>query len=362
MSFGQEVKDFISAFKVGSDEGHAATQLQNQQDMMKSQAEYMSARANALNKQTASLNTNVPDPAAAAGAAGRSQYDGQTPKTAPVSLGDNPRAKEAYNYFTSQGWTPAAAAGIVGNLATESSFGDDVIGGQRSGDPSVVNKGLQGQYATGSHFLAQWNGPRLAGLLQLSGGKTPTFQQQLAYVNQELTTGARKSVGAQLQGVTDPSKAAAIAMGFEGPKGYTPGGDPTKVTGWQQRLGYAQDAFAKFGNGNPVATNTMTSTSSATPPQAVADAGTPKTAIPTSAGAGSSPSGNAASTPPAPSIPIVQVNTNPIGMRTAVPVPSPVAQTQQPALNESAALYGIDPNTGQPLDDQQPAAQDDTQQ
>jgi hypothetical protein len=63
----------------------------------------------------------------------------------------------AYNYFTGQGFTPEQAAGIVGNLMTES---------YAHLDPNAYNPAGGGM---GAYGIAQFRGPRLKGLLEFAG-------------------------------------------------------------------------------------------------------------------------------------------------------------------------------------------------
>tara|TARA_R110000744_G_scaffold1031_3_gene3760 strand:- start:1775 stop:5056 length:3282 start_codon:yes stop_codon:yes gene_type:complete len=69
----------------------------------------------------------------------------------------SPNASSAFNYFTSQGYTPEQASGIVGNLMAES--------GSRL-DPTAFNTAGGGNGAFG---IAQWRGPRLANVLRWDG-------------------------------------------------------------------------------------------------------------------------------------------------------------------------------------------------
>lgn len=69
----------------------------------------------------------------------------------------SPNASSAFNYFTSQGYTPEQASGIVGNLMAES--------GSRL-DPTAFNTAGGGNGAFG---IAQWRGPRLENVLGWDG-------------------------------------------------------------------------------------------------------------------------------------------------------------------------------------------------
>ena len=69
----------------------------------------------------------------------------------------SPNVSSAFNYFTSQGYTPEQASGIVGNLMAES--------GSRL-DPTAFNTAGGGNGAFG---IAQWRGPRLENVLGWDG-------------------------------------------------------------------------------------------------------------------------------------------------------------------------------------------------
>ena len=85
----------------------------------------------------------------------------------------------ALQYFTSQGWTQAQAAGIVANLTQESGL-----------NPKAFNGAGGGQGAQG---VAQWRGNRLTNFQTFAGHpmNQSTLEEQLAFVNYELTQGVR---------------------------------------------------------------------------------------------------------------------------------------------------------------------------
>lgn len=183
--------------------------------------------------------------------------NGSPAPVAAVPLPSGDLAKHAYDYFTTKGYTPAAAAGLVGNMGAESGFAPDVLSGQRMGD-----KGTSG-------YLGQWHADRLTNYQNFAKaqGKSPSdYQTQLDFYNHELDTseGRTKEL---LQGVNDPVKAAAIAAGFERPYGWKLGGDPSRIAGWDKRAGYAQHAFNQWGQAAPqVASADPDITGSVTPP------------------------------------------------------------------------------------------------
>ena len=106
--------------------------------------------------------------------------------------------RTALQYFTSQGWTQAQAAGIVANLTQESGV-----------NPRAFNAAGGGQGAQG---IAQWRGARLANFQSFAGHpmNQSTLDEQLAFVNYELTKGTEKSAGAKLKATTSASDAATV--------------------------------------------------------------------------------------------------------------------------------------------------------
>jgi len=74
-------------------------------------------------------------------------------------VGISPRADQAYSYFRSQGWSPAIASGIVGNLMAES-------GAQLNPNSLNPSDGTDGSDSIG---IAQWNSTRAQNLLNWDG-------------------------------------------------------------------------------------------------------------------------------------------------------------------------------------------------
>ncbi len=118
----------------------------------------------------------------------------------------NERAQAAMRYFESQGWTKEQAAGIVANLIYES-------GGQ-------LNH-RQAQFGGGPGYgLAQWENPRQADFKRVMGVdiRESTFEQQLAFVQWELTN-TESSAGNALRGAGTAAQAADIFLRrFERPR------------------------------------------------------------------------------------------------------------------------------------------------
>ena len=120
----------------------------------------------------------------------------------PVS--GNAATQEAMQFFQSKGWTKEQAAGIVGNLQTESgNFAPDVISGRRKGD---------GGKAIG---VAQWHPPRQADFQRIIGKPVEgsSLKEQLEFVNWELNN-SHKSAGNILRTMTDAAQAAEAVDKF----------------------------------------------------------------------------------------------------------------------------------------------------
>ena len=127
----------------------------------------------------------------------RKQYALEVFKAAGTdAFGNLPKnAQTAFNYFKGKGFTDAQAAGIVGNLMTES---------YAQIDPNAYNPAGGGM---GAYGIAQFRGPRLKGLLEFAGqqgdksmdGTNTAAQQAAAAANQAQPQGAMS----KLRGLLD---------------------------------------------------------------------------------------------------------------------------------------------------------------
>ena len=97
-------------------------------------------------------------------------------------------AQTAFNYFKGKGFTDAQAAGIVGNLMTESYAGID---------PQAYNPAGGGQ---GAYGIAQFRGPRLLGLL---GFASTRGDQSMNVTPTTTTTTQKPGKGGMLRGLLD---------------------------------------------------------------------------------------------------------------------------------------------------------------
>jgi len=115
--------------------------------------------------------------------------------TAPSGDGsESQRIDQAMQYFESQGWSKAQAAGIVANLDAE------------SGLRSIPQNGGGPGYG-----IAQWEGPRQAEFQRWSGHDIhgSSFAEQLRFVQHELTT-TEAGAGNALKQTNDAREAGQI--------------------------------------------------------------------------------------------------------------------------------------------------------
>ena len=122
------------------------------------------------------------------------QFGGAAGHAAPSTAEQKDRAKQAMDYFTSQGWTPEQAAGIIGNLQQESSF-----------DPQA-GKG------TAHQGLAQWSAERQRDIEDHfhKALMSMSYMEQLQAVQWELTEGKYKEVGKRLKQASASGQSARL--------------------------------------------------------------------------------------------------------------------------------------------------------
>ena len=141
--------------------------------------------------------------------------------------------QQAYQYLIAQGYTPVAAAGIVGNLV------------QESGVNPTVNPGDSGS----AHGIAQWRGDRWSGLqdyAKQNRGSVNDLNTQLGYLDYELRNRYGDTYQKLMSARSPGDAAGAFALGYERPKGAETG-IASNVDGWDNRLNAAQSIY-----GSPV--------------------------------------------------------------------------------------------------------------
>lgn len=123
---------------------------------------------------------------------GDGSISGDFSKPKNITLKGANNAEKVMNYLLDQGFSVAAASGLMGNFAVESEF-----------RPAVAN-----YEGSGAFGLAQWLGPRLETLKKYGGSKYDTLEVQVQFIFYELQTTEKSSVGVKNQ--TTPRGAAAF--------------------------------------------------------------------------------------------------------------------------------------------------------
>jgi hypothetical protein len=136
-------------------------------------------------------------PASAAGASS-SASNGNTPYSGP-GVSATGSAKEVIDYFVGKGWSKAQAIGIAANLEIESNFKTDAVG--------------DGGKAYG---IAQWHPDRQAEFKKKYNKdiRQSSFQEQMDFVNHELTQGSERLAGTRIKQAKNASEAAALVDQF----------------------------------------------------------------------------------------------------------------------------------------------------
>ena len=110
-----------------------------------------------------------------------------------------PKTERYIDFFMKQGWTRAQAIGIVSNLMQESDLNPNAVGDN------------------GKAFgLAQWHPDRQADFMKWAGKdiRAASEQEQLAFIQHELTKGSRKGAGDRLRAATASTQAAGIVSQY----------------------------------------------------------------------------------------------------------------------------------------------------
>lgn len=149
----------------------------------------------------------------------------------------NERSKQAFDFFTKQGWSKEQAAGIVGNLIAES---------QLTTHARAVGDGSDGSDSIG---IAQWNADRAERLKRFAaarGTDWKDFQTQLEFVDLELRTTHASDKLASAKTAREASE--AFITDFEKPAGSNRGAQFAR--NYHGRVGNAQRVFEAYGSGS----------------------------------------------------------------------------------------------------------------
>lgn len=128
----------------------------------------------------------------------RKTYGERSQETAPPPQTGNKQA-DAMAYFQAQGWTREQAAGIVANMKQESAF-----------NPAAV--GDSGK----AYGIMQWHPDRQAEFEKKFGKsiKGSTFEDQLAFIQYELTLGKERAAGERIRQAQTGQQAAAVGSKY----------------------------------------------------------------------------------------------------------------------------------------------------
>jgi hypothetical protein len=146
----------------------------------------------------------------------------------------------ALQFFTQRGYSPAQAAGIVGNLVQESGQGLNT---------RAVHDGGTGLGIAGWRDPSPGQGRRTA-LRQFAasqGADVHDLTTQLSFVDHELQ-GPESRVGTALRAAQDPASAARAFISFERPQGWT-AATPERGHGFGARVQNADQLYAAFTGG-----------------------------------------------------------------------------------------------------------------
>lgn len=123
--------------------------------------------------------------------------------SAPQNAKNRPKTTQAVKYFMKQGWTKEQAVGLAANIEQESQFDHTAKGDKENG-------------VYQAYGLAQWRGSRQTDFKNLYGKKIQdsTFEEQLAFMQHELTKGKEKSAGDRLKKTTSARAAAGAVSEF----------------------------------------------------------------------------------------------------------------------------------------------------
>lgn len=126
---------------------------------------------------------------------GSKVYDWMHPEESRPHLSQVGTAKTVVDFFKGKGWSNEQAIGIAANLKKESNFDTGAVG--------------DGGKAVG---IAQWHDDRQRKFMKWAGKniRTATLEEQMGFVNYELTQGGEKSAGDALKKATTEQQAASI--------------------------------------------------------------------------------------------------------------------------------------------------------
>lgn len=152
-----------------------------------------------IGKRTAQVLAFLGNDNAQAALDAENMANGQQSQSGKIRKGGKPKAAsnaaDPLKFFMGLGWSKEQAAGIVANLQHESGMKANAVG--------------DGGKAYG---IAQWHPDRQANFAKWAGKdiRDSTAQEQMAFVNYELTQGAERKAGSLLRASTNARQAGEI--------------------------------------------------------------------------------------------------------------------------------------------------------
>ena len=185
----------------------------------------------------------------------------------PVADNKVPTAQRIQSQLMAQGWSADQAAGIIGNLDRESGF-----------DPRNVGDGGL------AYGIGQWHPDRQADFKAWAGKdiRQSTLEEQVAFLNYELTQGKEKDAGNRLRAATSPQEAAdLVSQYYERPRdpyGAERMARSISADQWRRKLTNQPSApVATAGDLPPATTNVLDQLRRAGTPTATGNGGSTNT-------------------------------------------------------------------------------------
>ncbi|WP_230656896.1 phage tail tip lysozyme [Psychrobacter sp. I-STPA10] len=128
---------------------------------------------------------------------------GEKKAVTPLPQDQRARRDQVVDYFINKGYTKAQAAGIAANIQQESQFNHTVKGDKENG-------------VYQAYGLAQWRDSRLQDFKNRYGKdiRNSTFEEQLDFINYELSKGKEKAAGYKLKTAKTAKQAGAIVSQY----------------------------------------------------------------------------------------------------------------------------------------------------
>jgi Phage tail lysozyme/Gp5 N-terminal OB domain len=194
-------------------------------------------------------NSSSANPGVSGGQSGSGSVSSSQPNDATSSVAGGDNVEKAFKKLRQLGYSPAQAAGIIGNLQQESGANLSVT----ALNPNDVGQGRR-------RGIAQWSDARYNAAInywKANGVQSAGLEAQIAFIDYEMKNYHPSTTGKALMNlqnaVNDPADAARAFMNYEKPKGWsialfnkTGSGANPNVDGYQARISNALAVFKKY--------------------------------------------------------------------------------------------------------------------